>query len=139
MQASMMFKLVTARAINSAFLLFIITSDEEQLEPDTLTKILSILIADAFTGPLLRLTNLPDLFGRKVIAPKAKTQAEMNVFFQGAPWNLAERYTDMIKTVFVGLFYSAIVPTGLIVTAVAMMMLYWVDKYSLLRLWRRPP
>ena len=44
-----------------------------------------------------------------------------------------------IKTVFVGLFYSAIVPTGLIVTAVAMMSLYWVDKYSLLRLWRRPP
>ncbi|CAM9883738.1 unnamed protein product, partial [Ectocarpus fasciculatus] len=39
MQASMMFKLVTARAINSAFLLFIITSDEEQLEPDTLTKV----------------------------------------------------------------------------------------------------
>eukprot|EP00752_Nemacystus_decipiens_P004462 g4075.t1 len=139
MQASMMFKLVTARAINSAFLLFIITSDEDQLKDQTLTKILSILIADAFTGPLLRLTNLADLFGRKVIAPKAKTQAEMNVFFQGAPWNLAERYTDMIKTVFVGLFYSAIVPTGLIVTAVAMLTLYWVDKYSLLRLWRRPP
>ncbi|CAM9582421.1 unnamed protein product, partial [Ectocarpus sp. 12 AP-2014] len=39
MQASMMFKLVTARAINSAFLLFIITSDEEQLESDTLTKV----------------------------------------------------------------------------------------------------
>ncbi|CAM9490348.1 unnamed protein product [Pylaiella littoralis] len=139
MQASMMFKLVTARAINSAFLLFIITSDTEQLEEGTLTKILSILIADAFTGPLLRLTNVPDLIGRKLIAPKAKTQAEMNIFFQGAIWNLAERYTDMIKTVFVGLFYSAIVPTGLIVTAGAMMMLYWVDKYSLLRLWKRPP
>lgn len=62
-------------------------------------QILSILIADAFTGPLLRLTNLPDLFGRKIIAPKAKTQAEMNVFFQGAPWNLAERYTDMVSGV----------------------------------------
>ncbi len=39
MQASMMFKLVTARAINSAFLLFIITSDTEQLEPKTLEKV----------------------------------------------------------------------------------------------------
>lgn len=39
----------------------------------------------------------------------------------------------------VGLFYSAIVPTGLFVTAAAMIMLYWVDKYSLLRLWKRPP
>lgn len=44
-----------------------------------------------------------------------------------------------IKTVFVGLYYSAIVPTGLIVTAIAMMNLYWVDKYCLLRQWRRPP
>lgn len=39
MQASMMFKLVTARAINSAFLLFIITSDEDQLKDQTLTKV----------------------------------------------------------------------------------------------------
>lgn len=39
----------------------------------------------------------------------------------------------------VGLFYSAIVPTGLFITAGAMTMLYWVDKYSLLRLWKRPP
>lgn len=35
----MMFKLVTARAINSAFLLFIITSDTKQLEDQTLTKV----------------------------------------------------------------------------------------------------
>eukprot|EP00752_Nemacystus_decipiens_P002303 g2179.t1 len=138
-QASMMFKLVIARAINSAFLLFIITSDTEQFQANTLTKILAILAADAFSNPLLRLTNIPDLIGRKLIAPKMKTQAEMNVFFQGALWNLAERYTDMIKTVVVGLFYSAIVPTGLFITAGAMIMLYWVDKYSLLRLWKRPP
>lgn len=40
---------------------------------------------------------VPDLIGRKLIAPKMKTQAEMNVFFQGAMWNLAERYTDMVR------------------------------------------
>lgn len=60
-------------------------------------QILTILLADAFSGPLLRLTNIPDLIGRKLIAPKQKTQAEMNVFFQGALWNLAERYTDMVS------------------------------------------
>ena len=38
-QASMMFKLVFARAINSAFLLFIITSDTEQFQADTLSKV----------------------------------------------------------------------------------------------------
>jgi hypothetical protein len=35
-------------------------------------------------------------------------------------WNLAERYTDVLKTLFVGLFYSAILPTGLIITVIAM-------------------
>lgn len=49
------------------------------------------------------------------------------------------RIVHQIKTVVVGLFYSAIVPTGLFITAAAMIMLYWVDKYSLLRLWKRPP
>lgn len=38
-----------------------------------------------------------DSINRKLLAPKAKTQAEMNVCFQGAQWNLAERYTDMVR------------------------------------------
>lgn len=40
-----------------------------------------------------------DVIGRKLIGKNAKTQAEMNVFFQGADWNLAERYTDMVRTI----------------------------------------
>jgi hypothetical protein len=63
----------------------------------------------------------------------------MNAYFQGAAWNLSERYTDMIKTLFTGLFYAAIFPQGLFITAFAMLIMYFVDKYSLLRLWRRPP
>jgi len=63
----------------------------------------------------------------------------MNVLFRGAYWNLAERYTDMIKTVFVGLFYSTIIPSSLFVTATAMFTTYIVDKYCLLRMWERPP
>lgn len=39
-----------------------------------------------------------DMIWRKCFGKKAKTQAEMNVFFQGANWNLAERYTDMVRT-----------------------------------------
>jgi len=58
---------------------------------------------------------------------------------QGAYWNLAERYTDMIKTVFVGLFYSVLVPSSLFITAAAMLTTYFVDKYCLLRMWERPP
>lgn len=48
-------------------------------------------------------------------------------------------HTTQIKTVFVGLMYSAIAPTFLVITAIAMLSLYWVDKYSLMRQWKRPP
>ena len=43
----MMFKLVVARAINSAFLLFIITSDTEQFQADTLTKVARLCFVTA--------------------------------------------------------------------------------------------
>jgi len=46
---------------------------------------------------LVPLRAVPDLFGRWVLARIQKTQADMNVFFQGAHWNLAERYTDMVR------------------------------------------
>lgn len=35
----MMLKLVLARGVNSAFLLFIITKDTEQLDPDTIQQV----------------------------------------------------------------------------------------------------
>jgi len=31
------------------------------------------------------------------MAPLAKTQRQMNLYFIGADWKLAERYTDVIK------------------------------------------
>lgn len=38
-----------------------------------------------------------DYIARRFLSRKAKTQAGMNVFFQGAQWNLAERYTDAVS------------------------------------------
>ncbi len=61
-----------------------------------------------------------------------------NAAWQGADWTLAERYTDVLKTIFVGLFFLVPLPSGLFITAFAMITTYLVDKYSLFRLWKRP-
>ena len=73
------------------------------------------------------------------LAPRAKSQEKMNSAFCGTPWNLAERYTDMTKTLFVSLFYMALLPAGLFITATSFIITYWVDKYCLLRRWKTPP
>jgi len=138
-QVSMFIKLLITRCINTAFLLYLATDFEDMFSVKTLMQIQGILIADCLTTPLIRLLNIPDTLNRCLFARFKESQIEMNALFKGTPWNLAERYTDMIKTLFVGLFYSTILPSSLIVTAVAMVITYWVDKYCLFRMWSRSP
>ena len=139
-QRSILFKLVITRCINSAVLLYIACSYNKQFGIDNLRQIQSVLIADAIATPLFRLFNLYDYFNRYVIAPMtSKTQQEYNTIWQGASWTLAERYTDLIKTIFLGLFFAVPLPSGLFITAFALVCTYLVDKFSLLRLWKRGP
>lgn len=65
-----------------------------------------------------------------ISAPKfSHSQAQMNTYFEGTEFWLAERYTDMLKTLFVSLIYLAINPTGIFITAIALSVSYWADKY----------
>jgi hypothetical protein len=93
-----------------------------------LGQIQSILIADCVTTPVMRILNIYEHVMHRVVAPTKKTQSQMNVLFQGAYWNLAERYTDMIKTLFVGLFFSTIIPSSLFITAATMAVTFLVDR-----------
>jgi hypothetical protein len=138
-QTSMLRKLMVARCLNTAVLIYAVTDFTDQFGKANLTQIQSILIADCVTAPIMRILNIYEHVMHYVVAPTKKTQTQMNVLFQGAYWNLAERYTDMIKTLFVGLFYSTILPSSLFITAAAMLSTYFVDKYCLLRMWSRPP
>ena len=80
-----------------------------------------------------------DLFMRYVVASRQPSQQDMNALWSGADWNIAERYTDIMKTLGVGLFYAAAVPYGLLVTAAALLTSFFVDHYCLLRLWAWKP
>jgi hypothetical protein len=59
----------------------------------------------------------------------AHTQEQLNQLYIGSWWNLAERYTGALTSVFVSLFYSAIMPTNLAITTCSLGISYWVDKY----------
>ena len=139
LQLSMLLKLVIARCVNTAVLIYVATNFEDTFTEDSLQKMQNILLADAFTTPCIRIFNIYDVLMRYVVTPNiARTQEEYNSAWQGAEWNLAERYTDMLKSIFVGLFFSVPLPSGLFITAFAMISTYVVDKYSLFNIWKRP-
>jgi hypothetical protein len=98
---------------------YLVTDYADTMSASTLGAIVSILIADAFTNPVLSVLNIPGRFKQWVLAPRAKSQREMNLYFAGSDWSLAERYTDLIKTAFLSLFWSSILPGGCFLTALA--------------------
>ena len=138
-QTSLLLKLVFLRWMTTGFIVLIVNEAVTTLDEKFVAKIWAILIADAVTTPILRLLDPANRIGRNYLAAKAPTQEKMNSYFLGADWFLAERYTDMTKTLFVSLFFVAIFPQGLFVTACAFTVSFWVDKYCLFRLWKQPP
>jgi len=138
-QTSLLLKLVVLRWMTTGFIVLLVRDVATTLDEEFIKKIWAILLADALTTPCLRLLDPGSRLGRYYFSKKAETQEKMNSYFLGTSWFLAERYTDMTKTIFVSLFFAAIFPQGLFVTAVAFFVSYWVDMYCLFRLWKQPP
>ena len=134
-QESMLFKLVIARCVNTALIMYLVQTQsgsyEDMFDEAVLSKIQDILIADAFSTPAFRLVYgffFVELYQKRYMGSKARTQEELNFLYKPMDWNLAERYTDVMKTCFVGLFFSAILPSALFITSLAMFTAYlrWV-------------
>jgi hypothetical protein len=63
----------------------------------------------------------------------------MNSCFVGGKFELAERYTDASKVLFVALVYSTVLPVSLFLGALALLVHYVVGTFCLLRMWRTTP
>lgn len=88
--------------------------------------IVSPLVSSTFALPL-----------QSLIPPD--TQAEMNRYWEGTSFTLADRYTEISKILFISLFYSFLVPIGLFVSTLACLVLFAVDRYLLFRKTKPPP
>jgi hypothetical protein len=110
-QTSLYLKITLFRWVNTAVLTKVITPFTSTLSPgtrDVLPQINSILWSELIVVPFLRLLDLWSNIQKHVFAPRSRTQEIMNSFFQGTDFQLAERYTDMTKVLFVCFFYSSL-------------------------------
>lgn len=104
-----------------------------------LPAVFGIFIAEISLVPVLRYVDLGGLLSKHYFAPRATTQNQMYLCFKGSPYNLAERYTDLTKIVFLSFYYCALYPFTLLFGGVALILRYYVDKFCLLRTWRSAP
>lgn len=138
-QSVYFWKLLLSRFLTTAVINFALTDFDQMLDEDSIYRIQAILFADMVTAPFLKWLNPWPRFQRWYYAPRAKTQLAANMYYAGEPWQLADRYTDMLKTVFLVMFYAVLLPSGFWIAMAALFISYWVDKYMLLTRWVRKP
>jgi len=138
-QDSLFMKLTTARFMNTAIINYLTTPFNSFLSQNTLKVIQSILVADAIITPTISFLDLGGTFKRTILARFAENRPKLISYFTGTDWYLGERYTSMSKTFFVALFYAALYPSGMFIAAFCFLYTYWVDKFLLLRVWKKPP
>ncbi|ETI41777.1 hypothetical protein, variant [Phytophthora nicotianae] len=138
-QLSTLNKLLLFRGFNGAVVLYLLMDFTDILSQENLLQIQALLIANLITAPVIQLISPFEKFNRWYYGPKAKTQRKLNSYYSGAYWKLAERYTQITKSVGIALFFKSLLPTGLIITSLSLLVNYWVDKYCLLRKWKTPP
>ncbi|RLN37582.1 hypothetical protein BBJ28_00017799 [Nothophytophthora sp. Chile5] len=138
-QLSTLNKLLLFRCFNGAVVLYLHMDFTDILSQQNLLQIQALLIANLVTAPVMQLVSPYERFYRWFYGPKAKTQRKLNSYYSGSYWKLAERYTQITKSVGIALFYKSLLPTGLLITGLSLLVNYWVDKYCLLRKWKTPP
>jgi hypothetical protein len=139
-QRSLYFKIALFRWANTAVVITIITPFTSTLSDGGLIdQIYALFIAEIVTTNAVQLLDPVGHFQRHFQAPREKTQDAMNLKMQGQVFELAERYTNMTKILFLTLWYCAIYPGAFFMCSFALLINYFVDRFSLMRSWKRPP
>jgi len=58
---------------------------------------------------------------------------DVNKAYEGIPCNMAVNYSNVLKTLFMTVFFCPLIPIALPFGIVSVVLLYWSDKYILLR------
>jgi len=117
--------------VNTALLVKLLTpwtSTLSDARQDVLPQVNALLWSELWLVPLLRLGDLFGNFKKHVLAPRSRTQEEMNLNFQGTKYNLGERYTDLTKVLFVCFFFSALYPAAFFFGAAILIVQYMVSR-----------
>ena len=63
---------------------------------------------------------------------------ELNTLYEPPDIGLFFRYGNTIRTYFVAVFFSYILPTGPLLCMIYLILQYWVDKYFITKDTRKP-
>jgi hypothetical protein len=136
-------KIASFNILVTTVLLALITPFQATLDmrqnslPGLLPAVQSLFVSQLCLTPLVQVLDIGGNISRHLMAPRAKTQEEMDRCMRGTPVQLAARYANLIKFLFMTLWYCSIYPAAFFLGSFALIITYFVDRFSLLRSWAR--
>ncbi|EQC32603.1 hypothetical protein SDRG_09917 [Saprolegnia diclina VS20] len=70
---------------------------------------------------------------------RQETQRDLEALYRGPEFDLATRYSQIINTIFITLLFSSGMPLMLLIGLFSIIITYWTDKFTFLRVVRSPP
>jgi len=124
--------------VNTAIVISIITPFTSTLS-SLIEQVYALFFAEIVTSNAIQLLDPVGHLQRHFLAPRAKTQDAMNLLFTGTGFELAERYTNMTKIIFLTLWYCAVYPSAFFMCSFTLFINYFTDRFSLMRTWKQQP
>ena len=95
-------------------------------------------IFNAFLPDVVALLDVGGRIKRSVLSKYAKTQEMLDDMLDPAEFILAEKYSQVCKTVALALVYGPILPVSYAIALLGLCATYWTDKYLALRRFEKP-
>ena len=98
-----------------------------------------VFVFSALLSPLMGLLNIPyhikayRRYREKKKAFSTMTQKEANLFFEDSACDFAEKYSTLLKNLFMAALYAPILPVAIFWTIIGNFFLFYVEKYNILR------
>jgi len=141
-QSSLYVKIALFRWVNTAIIIAVITPFTSTITVGSehlINAVQKIFVSEILTMNGIQLLDIGGFVQRHILGRKARSQTKMNKLFQGTSYELAERYTNMTKIMFLSFFYLAIYPGSLWMCALALFINYFTDAFSLMKTWAPAP
>eukprot|EP00592_Proboscia_alata_P008819 CAMPEP_0194364480 /NCGR_PEP_ID=MMETSP0174-20130528/12400_1 /TAXON_ID=216777 /ORGANISM="Proboscia alata, Strain PI-D3" /LENGTH=923 /DNA_ID=CAMNT_0039138535 /DNA_START=73 /DNA_END=2844 /DNA_ORIENTATION=+ len=140
-QASHYFKICLFRWVNTAIILTATTPLTETLQkgPYLVETVYKLYYAEMTLVPVLNYLDIVGTVKRHLLGPRARNQVDMDFYFKGSSFYLADLYTGMSKVVFLCFWYASIIPAVYFLTAATLMVHYISYKFAILRSYRAGP
>ena len=95
-------------------------------------------IFNAFVPDVIALLDVGGRLRRSALARRAKTQRMLDAMLDPDEFILAEKYSQVCKTIALALVYGPILPLSYAIALLGLCSTYWTDKYLALRRFKKP-